>query len=90
MKAFRATVMGRVQMVMYRDFALRSAQGLGIAGTVSNLSDGTVEVVAEGEKDKLSLFFEELEYGPKLAQVEKIDIEWREPTGTFNTFTILF
>src|SRR3989344_224255 len=43
-------VSGRVQVVMYRDFATRKARGLGLVGEVKNLPDGTVRVVAEGAR----------------------------------------
>ena len=46
-------VAGRVQLVMYRDFAWRKAHGLGLKGEVQNLKDGTVRVVAEGPEEVL-------------------------------------
>src|SRR3989344_3587434 len=43
-KEFRAIVRGRVQLVMYRDFAARTARRLGVSRTVRNLPDGSVEI----------------------------------------------
>ena len=86
--AFRAIVSGRVQMVMYRDFAQRKARGLGIVGEVKNLSDGTVEVIAEGEKEMLEMYIEKLKRGPLLAQVQTVAVEWRTPSCAFSDFEI--
>ena len=88
--AFRAVVSGRVQMVMYRDFAERKAKSLGIAGTVRNLPDGTVEVVAEGEKETLEGYLVLLRQGPILADVKDVRVLWGTPTEAFQRFSILY
>ena len=90
LKAIRATVSGRVQLVMYRDFAQRKARGLKLIGTVQNLKNGTVEVIAEGSQEKLDAYVEKLKGGPLLARVDAVQVEWREPLGTFTDFVILF
>ena len=41
-------IMGRVQGVFYRNWAVQTARGLGLAGWVRNRTDGSVEVWAEG------------------------------------------
>ena len=46
MERIEAIVSGRVQMVMFRDFAQRKALGLRLCGEVMNLPDGTVRVIA--------------------------------------------
>ena len=38
-KQIECVIIGRVQLVMFRDFARRKARKLGIAGTVENLPD---------------------------------------------------
>lgn len=85
-----AIVSGRVQMVMFRDFSQRKAKGLKLTGTVRNLEDGTVHVVAEGPKEKLEAYLQKLNGGPLLAKVEGVQPEWKEATGEFTTFTILY
>ncbi len=90
MGAFRAIVHGRVQMVMYRDFAQRNARSRGIVGSVRNLSDGTVEIVAEGEEDILKSYIERLKKGSLLSRVENIDVSWSEPTRTHTDFSIIY
>ncbi len=88
--AFTAVVYGRVQMVLYRDFAARKARRLGIVGEVRNLGDGTVSVIAEGEKEKLDAFIVLLKKGPLLADVTDVSVTWREPHGAFDGFSIRY
>ena len=75
MEELRAIVRGRVQMVMYRDFAQRKARGLGLNGYVKNLPDGTVEIVAQGHKEALKAFVSKLRKGPILSRVVAVEVE---------------
>lgn len=90
MKEIRAAVRGRVQMVMYRDFAQRKAKGLRISGTVRNLPDGSVEVVAQGEEKDLAAYIKKLNRGSILSRVAGIEVEWREPSSTLEGFKIIY
>lgn len=83
-------ISGRVQGVAYRYFAEKRAVSLSLTGWVRNLYDGRVEVVAEGERANLEVFLAELRKGPRLAQVEDVDVRWGEPTGEFVAFLIRF
>lgn len=85
-----AIVSGRVQMVMYRDFATRKARGLKLVGEVKNLKNGTVHVIAEGPKERLGLYIEKLWEGSILSKVEGVDILWRAPSGTYTSFDITY
>lgn len=77
-------------MVMYRDFAMRKATTLGIVGTVRNLSDGRVHVVAEGEEEQLTIYIEKLKRGSVLAHVEHVTLSWHDAVGAFTKFSILY
>ena len=59
-KRLLCEVSGRVQLVMYRDFTRRKAKQLGMVGTVENLDNGNVYVIAEGEEKTLGVFLENL------------------------------
>ena len=83
-------VYGRVQGVGYRFFTERYAKILGLKGYVRNLSDGSVEVVVEGDRIKIEELIEKLKKGPLLARVERVDVRWEKPKGDFLTFTIMF
>ena len=89
-KEFRAIVSGRVQMVMYRDFAQRKASRLRLSGTVRNLKDGTVEVVAQGEEKDLEAYIKKLNRGSILSSVSGVAVEWREPSATYEGFKIVY
>lgn len=85
-----AIVYGRVQVVMYRDFAQRKARGLRLSGEVRNLPDGTVSVIAEGSRLQLERFLEKLKRGPLLASVTRVDAAWYPATQTYKTFRIRY
>lgn len=83
-------VSGRVQGVLFRDSARRHAQKLGITGWVRNLSDGRVEAVFEGEKDKVEQIVNWARKGPILAKVDGLDVEWQDCKGEFSDFEIKY
>ena len=58
--ARRFLINGEVQGVGYRFFALRAAARHQVLGTVRNLPDGRVEVIAEGDRDAMDEFKKEL------------------------------
>jgi acylphosphatase len=89
-KQLQATISGRVQMVMYRDFAQRKARKLGLVGTVQNQKDGSVNVIAEGEESILNDYVKYLNRGSILSKVKNVRISWAEPSGSFSDFTILY
>lgn len=86
----KCIVIGKVQMVMFRDFVERKARSLGITGTVENLEDGTVRVVAQGREDDLKTLINHLHKGPFLARVADVRVKWREPTEQFSDFKIVY
>ncbi len=89
-KQIQAKIIGRVQLVMYRDFAERKAQALGITGVVKNMPDGSVFVIAEGDETKLKQYIKLLKKGPILARVEKVNVEWNEANGSYSNFLIKY
>ncbi len=81
---------GRVQGVGYRDFVLRKAGTLGLAGDVMNLKDGRVRVRVEGGREAIEELVRDLAKGPPLARVENLAVTWRPPTGRFSAFSIRY
>ncbi len=90
MNEIYSTISGRVQMVMFRDFVQRKARSLGLNGSVRNLEDGRVEVVAQGSDEKIKTLIKHLHKGPFLAQVEDVSVTWRTPKTVFDDFKIIF
>lgn len=79
-------VSGRVQGVGYRWNAVMAAESLGVVGTVRNLTDGGVEIVAEGTKADLQRLINWAREGPPGARVVDLQAEWQPPTGAFRAF----
>jgi acylphosphatase len=74
-------VHGTVQGVGFRMAARREAERLGLAGSVRNRFDGTVEAEAEGEADAVTAFGGWLAHGPDTARVERVDTKAIEARG---------
>ncbi len=87
-KQVHCIVRGRVQGVFFRAASQREARRLGLTGWVRNLSDGSVEVVAEGEDDRLKEFIQWAQRGPSAARVDRVDTRWRAYSGEFTDFRI--
>jgi acylphosphatase len=78
----RVVVHGRVQMVGFRAFVIRHAEDAGLSGTVRNEPDGSVETVLEGPRPDVERMLELLRQGPTHARVERVDVEYSNPTGS--------
>ena len=83
-----AQIEGAVQMVSLRDFVCHKARARGLTGYVRNKLDGSVEVLAQGEEEKIQTFVRILEKGSPLARVEKVKVELRKPTEHFGMFEV--
>jgi acylphosphatase len=87
--AFTGTISGRVQGVGFRYFAKNKAIALHLSGWVRNLPDGTVEVLACGERRALEQFMQSLEEGPIGSRVEDTQIQWLQQQQNDKKFEIL-
>ena len=90
MKAFKATVSGKVQGVWFRDSTRQEAIKLKVTGWVKNIPGGTVYLEAEGEENNLKYLERWLHIGSPHSRVDRVDLQWREPTNTYLTFEIRF
>jgi acylphosphatase len=90
MERIEAVISGRVQMVMFRDFATRKARGLGLTGEVKNLPDGTVRLIAEGERAALEQYIEKLHKGSVLSHVDAVQVAWKPAQGSYRSFDIAY
>ncbi|MEA3418515.1 MAG: acylphosphatase [Campylobacterota bacterium] len=75
MELYKFIIFGRVQGVFYRKFTSQLAMKKQVRGTIRNLSDGTVEVIAELIDDDLEDFLELLREGSPLSHVDDITYE---------------
>lgn len=79
---------GRVQGVFFRTSAQEQAFRLGLNGWVRNCPDGSVEIVAEGERKKIDDLVGWCHQGPPGAHVHKVHIQWEDSQGAFQDFRI--
>ncbi len=77
----RVVVHGRVQGVFFRDSVRERARAHGVAGWVSNRSDGTVEAVLEGAPEAVERVVRFLESGPPQASVTNVEVGEEETEG---------
>jgi acylphosphatase len=87
MPAARFLVRGKVQGVFFRASTRDRALQLGLRGYARNLSDGRVEVLAEGDARALDALERWLHVGPPRAKVEAVergDAEFREAGEGFD------
>ena len=83
-------ISGRVQGVCFRMYAREQAHRLNITGWVKNLSDGKVEVLAEGEEAALDSLHEWCRKGPPHAKVTNVEQGFSEATGEFEHFEVVY
>lgn len=84
----RISIIGLVQGVFFRREITDLARRLGVNGTVRNLRDGSVEVLAEGEKSSLDELIQYCHVGPPRARVRNLSVDWLDYTGEFRGFKI--
>ena len=88
MKRAHIVVHGMVQGVFFRANTKEAASKLGLRGYAKNLSNGDVEVVAEGPKEKLDELVAFCKKGPERARVEKVDVHILEASDEFEGFEV--
>jgi acylphosphatase len=77
----RVIAHGRVQGVFFRDSTQREARSAGVAGWVTNRSDGAVEAVFEGDDDAVERMVAFVRRGPGHADVGDVEVSEEEPEG---------
>ena len=77
----RVVVRGSVQGVFFRDSTRREASRRGVAGWVTNRSDGAVEAVFEGPAEDVEALVDFCRSGPGRADVSDVEVSEEEPEG---------
>jgi len=80
---------GNVQGVGFRYTVKTVATGFDLAGTVRNLPDGRVELVAEGEKGELEAFREAIRESGLGHFIQKEEAGWSDAQQEFRGFEIV-
>lgn len=83
---------GKVQGVFFRHTCQKVAQELGITGFVKNCEGGCVEILANGDEEKLQKLYEWAKIGPLAAKVERLEkIEDKEvDKNSYHDFEIRY
>lgn len=79
---------GEVQGVGFRAMAKRFARELFLTGFVRNLSDGTVEIVAQGDEEDLRKIVDRLVEYFGLDPVRGVEMGFLDRTEIFDDFQI--
>ena len=88
LQSLQIIVQGKVQGVFYRQSTREKAEELEITGTVKNLANGNVEIIATGTSEQLDRFTNWCKQGPKQAIVTDIIITSLS-LQSFNNFSII-
>ena len=88
MKCTHLIVSGRVQGVFFRANVRDKALQLGLKGYAKNLPNGDVEIVAEGNEEKIKELIDFIKKGPGIASVTGIQVKHKEPES-FKNFEII-
>lgn len=83
-----AIVHGRVQGVGFRAFVVDRGIAIGVKGWARNRWDGTVEVLADGDRQQLEQLLSALHQGPRMANVTRVDKDWGTSDGEFSSFHV--
>ena len=81
-------LIGEVQGVNFRYYTAAQARRLKLTGWVRNARDGSVTIVAEGERANLEQLRDWCRQGPATAQVRELVEQWGRAEGEFGQFEI--
>ena len=92
MSRARAVVIvhGRVQGVFFRQSTMEMARDIGLTGQVRNCPDGTVAAIFEGDSGQVKAAVEWCGQGPPAARVDKVEADWQDYRGEFDSFRIAY
>jgi acylphosphatase len=80
---------GHVQGVGFRYTVKTLVTGFEVTGTIRNLPDGTVELVAEGAKEELRAFQQAIRDAGLGGSITHEETSWSEARNEFRGFTII-
>ncbi len=89
MKEARIEVYGRVQGVRFRNSVRKFAVHYRLKGSVINLANGGVLIIAQGEKKNLERLILLIKRSPGFSKVEKVDVSWSDVSKSVRDFVIV-
>jgi len=84
----RILIEGRLQGMNFRYYTQEHAKKLGLAGFVRNLSDGRIEIEAQGEKGQVNKMLAWCERGPQSDHIKSILFRYDDPVERSPEFIV--
>lgn len=81
---------GSVQGVGFRYTADKLARHFDVTGYVRNLTNGQVELVAEGEETVLRDYLKAVQESAMKPYIRDIQVTWSEATGEYKNFGVAY
>ena len=88
MQEIHIYITGNVQGVGFRAAVHRHAQLHSIKGYVCNLSDGRVEICAQGKEDQIDQFIHTIHIRPGLGSISNVETKVKPIKQPYNSFEI--
>jgi len=88
-KQLELEIYGRVQGIRLRNIIKKFANKNSIFGFVKNKKDGTVLIIAQGNKAKLNSLVKWLKSNPGLAKIQDLKIQLNHPKKEYSDFKII-
>ena len=90
MKQMHVVFHGTVQGVGFRYATKHIVKRYPVTGFVKNLSNGCVELLAEGEESQLQSLLKDIQKSPLKHYIRETDVQWNQMTGKYETFSVAF
>ncbi|MDR6224407.1 acylphosphatase [Desmospora profundinema] len=90
MKRIHLVIHGRVQGVGFRFFVQQMAAEYDVKGWVRNRDDGSVELEAQADENRLSRFTEAVKQGPRFSKVTDWEIREKNPDSSLRSFHVRY
>ena len=89
MIAVHISVYGEVQGTGFRSWSEEQAQKFSLSGWARKASDGSIEIFAQGEKEKINDFVSSCWDGPNMAFIDEVLVKDTNPDDSIDSFEIL-
>lgn len=83
-------VIGKVQGVGFRYFCLNLALKYDLVGYAKNLDDGSVDVLVQGNIDKIHIFLSEMSKGNRFIKVDSMSTTENQIDSGLKKFNIVY
>ena len=88
-KGAKFIIQGTVQGVFFKQFIKEKAELLELTGFARSLTEGNVEILVEGDHEKIKKFGNLIKQGPDHSSIRNIQHEERNWSGEFKEFKLL-